>query len=247
MNNQEKEKNQNSQENTSTSRKTTHQSGRNKFFSKRWAFPVMYLAAAGLIISLMYVKTNHQASNPPSDVAQNTQTQTQTNQNSAPANPSAAANAAPSFQWPVGPDAANASVVVGYYDETSTDAKAQAAALVNYDNHFYTHNGIDIQAQNDATFTVLAAAAGQVTNVEDNPLNGQTVEITHPDGYVTVYASLGKVDVNKGDQVTQGQPIGDSGYCKFEASAKNHLYFEVRKDGQVINPASVLPAKANTH
>jgi stage II sporulation protein Q len=241
MNNQEKETNTKNEENVTAPRKTTHKSGVRALFAKKWTFPVLYLAAAGLIISLMYVNTHHQAEKitPPSDVSQANPQENSAN------GTSTETNAAPSFQWPVGPDAADASVIVGYYDENG-DPKAQAAALVNYNGTFYTHNGIDIQAKGGAAFSVLASANGTVTNVEDNALNGKTVTISHPDGYVTIYASLGKVEVQKGDQVKQGQVIGESGFSRFEANAKNHLYFEVRKDGTTINPVSVLPSKTES-
>jgi stage II sporulation protein Q len=237
MNNQEKEKNQKVEEKVTAPRKDVHKNGVRALFAKKWTFPVIYLAAAGLIISLMYVNTHHETSNnqSPSDVAQNPSS-TQSGDSST------AANTTPKFLWPVGSDAADASVTVGYYDENA-DAQSQANALVNYGGVFYTHNGIDIQAKNGAAFSVLAAASGTVTDVQDNALNGKTVTISHPDGFVTIYASLGKIDVQKGDQVKQGQPIGESGFSRFEASQKNHLYFEMRQNGEIQNPTSFLPSK----
>jgi stage II sporulation protein Q len=49
--------------------------------------------------------------------------------------------------------------------------------------------------------------------------------------------------VTKGMNVLKGQPIAKSGNNRFEKAEKNHLHFEVRKDGKAVNPNSVLPKR----
>lgn len=51
-----------------------------------------------------------------------------------------------------------------------------------------THNGVDIAAQQGTT--VLAASAGAVLSVTDDPLMGTTVVLEHDNGYQTTYANL---------------------------------------------------------
>lgn len=61
-----------------------------------------------------------------------------------------------------------------------------------------THNGVDIAAQQGTT--VLAASAGAVLSVTDDPLMGTTVVLEHDNGYQTTYANLqAKPNVEAGD------------------------------------------------
>ena len=60
-----------------------------------------------------------------------------------------------------------------------------------------THNGMDIEA--DKGTQVMAATAGTVDSVYDDPLLGTTVVLSHSGGYQTIYACL------------QGQPTVSAG------------------------------------
>ncbi|MDI3256896.1 MAG: M23 family metallopeptidase [Kyrpidia sp.] len=202
---------------------------------KRWFYPAIYLTAAVLIIALMYAKTAQVwpfAKETPAPAPNRTALDT----GNAPAVP---VGAAPGFIWPADP-AAQATVSMNNFDDTLSK-EAQAAALVKFDNSYYPHHGIDLAAPNGKPFQVLAAAAGKVSKVEDDPLMGKVVEIAADNGYALYYASLADVSVKPGESVTQGQPIATSGLNKFEAAAKNHVHLEIKKDGQDVNPATLLP------
>ena len=103
-----------------------------------------------------------------------------------------------------------------------------------------THNGVDIAAQQGTT--VLAASAGAVLSVTDDPLMGTTVVIQHGGGYTTQYSCLQKdPPVQEGDQVAAGDVIGLVGStASAEGSMGPHLHFSVSKDGQVIDPADYV-------
>ena len=103
-----------------------------------------------------------------------------------------------------------------------------------------THDGVDISAKPGTT--VLAAAAGTVLSVEDDPLMGSTVVIEHPDGYVTTYANLqGTPTVLPGDLVTAGQIIGAVGTTAAAESAQSpHLHFAVSQNGSPMDPDQFL-------
>ena len=103
-----------------------------------------------------------------------------------------------------------------------------------------THDGVDISAS--AGTAVLAACAGTVAGVEDDPLMGTTVTISHADGYQTVYASLQEhPSVEIGDSVSAGQTIGTVGdTAAAEAAQGPHLHFSVTRDGDVVNPDDFL-------
>ncbi len=103
-----------------------------------------------------------------------------------------------------------------------------------------THDGVDIAAaEGDA---VLAACAGTVSSITDDPLMGTTVVIQHGGGYTTQYSCLQKdPPVQEGDQVAAGDVIGLVGStASAEGSMGPHLHFSVSKDGQVIDPADYV-------
>lgn len=101
-----------------------------------------------------------------------------------------------------------------------------------------THSGIDIAAKQGAP--VRAAGAGTVTLVQKRTDEyGWHIVITHSKSYSTLYAHLSRIDVKEGDKVGAGQVIGAVGDTGF--SIGPHLHFEVRRDGQWINPLQFLP------
>ena len=103
-----------------------------------------------------------------------------------------------------------------------------------------THDGVDISAKPGTT--VLAATAGTVASVEDDPLMGTTVVIDHEDGYTTTYANLQTTPtVEPGDLVTAGQIIGAVGAtASAEAAQSPHLHFSVTRDGEAVDPGEFL-------
>jgi stage II sporulation protein Q len=241
MNNNENKNNQPQQEGKDETRGNAPQNSIWKSaFAKRWTFPVIYLAASVLIVGLMYSQSNKDASPYEIDKTKSD------GQQAGPALPndqaSNPANAAPSFVWPVGEGGADAVLSMDFYREGASDDE-KAAAVVSYEKSFTPHEGVDIGLKTDASFTVTAAAQGTVANVSEDPLMGQTVEIDHGNGYTSYYASVTSVEVKKGDKVMQGFPIAKSGNNRFEKNEKNHLHFELRKDGKSIDPNSVLPKK----
>ena len=62
--------------------------------------------------------------------------------------------------------------------------------------------------------------------------------IGHPSGYETWYAHLDGFDVEKGSHVNRGQVIAEMGSTGF--STGSHLHFEVREDGQIVDPLEFL-------
>lgn len=102
-----------------------------------------------------------------------------------------------------------------------------------------THNGVDIAAQQGTT--VLAASAGAVMSVTDDPLMGTTVVLEHDNGYQTTYANLqAKPNVEAGDPVSAGQIIGAVGTTAAAESGQPHLHFAVTKDGKAVDPNEYL-------
>lgn len=103
-----------------------------------------------------------------------------------------------------------------------------------------THDGVDISAKPGTT--VLAATAGTVASVEDDPLMGTTVVIEHEGDYITTYSNLqAKPTVLPGDLVTAGQIIGAVGSTAAAESAQSpHLHFSVTRNGKAVDPNEFL-------
>src|SRR5690606_34636276 len=91
-----------------------------------------------------------------------------------------------------------------------------------------------------AAFEVLAALSGKVTIASQTPTNGYEVQIEHLNGLVTVYQSLTDLKVQVGEEVEQGDIIAAAGKSELEPAESVHVHFEVRNNGQSVNPASLI-------
>lgn len=100
------------------------------------------------------------------------------------------------------------------------------------------HHGIDI-AVNTGT-TISAARSGKVVKTGWMGVYGLTVLIDHGNGFQTLYAHNDQVLVKAGEQVRTGEPIALSGNTGNTTGP--HLHFEIRKNGQALNPADFLTA-----
>jgi murein DD-endopeptidase MepM/ murein hydrolase activator NlpD len=107
------------------------------------------------------------------------------------------------------------------------------------------HTGIDIRASSGDK--VCAVASGKVSAIYKDDFKGTVVEIKHTDGNTSIYCGLmASPVVNVGDNVSAGTVIGSVGDTAiFESSDVSHLHFELKKDGEYINPSETLPSSAN--
>jgi murein DD-endopeptidase MepM/ murein hydrolase activator NlpD len=102
------------------------------------------------------------------------------------------------------------------------------------------HAGVDLRAAYGTE--VPAAAAGDVTFAGDQGGYGTTVVVRHEDGFETRYAHLSSMEVQAGDRVEAGQSVGRVGNSG--RSTGPHLHFEVRRNGQQIDPTEVTGSRA---
>ena len=99
------------------------------------------------------------------------------------------------------------------------------------------HPGIDIA--NDMGTPILATADGVVRVAGWNDGGyGNMVDIDHGNGIMTRYGHAMQVAVTAGQQVRRGQVIAYMGSTGF--STGPHVHYEVRINGQAVNPASYL-------
>jgi hypothetical protein len=105
-------------------------------------------------------------------------------------------------------------------------------------------NGIDIGLENSPNnLEVRAAAGGTVSEAggTDEDALGISIVIDHGNGVTSTYGHLSELFVAEGDEVEIGDVIAIGGSTGI--STGEHLHFEVRKDGETVDPLHVLPAE----
>lgn len=89
---------------------------------------------------------------------------------------------------------------------------------------------------------VVAAANGIVYSVKKDVQTGTTVTMELGNGYQAVYGQLTDVNVFEGDTVKKGTTIGYVAQpTKYYSTEGTNLYFEMKKDGEPIDPIVYLP------
>ena len=95
------------------------------------------------------------------------------------------------------------------------------------------HLGVDYGAPRGTP--VLASAEGSVIFAGRKGGFGNLVRVRHPNGYITGYAHLSRMDVRRGQRVKQGERIGRVGTTGL--STGPHLDYRVQnRSGQYVNP-----------
>ena len=97
------------------------------------------------------------------------------------------------------------------------------------------HIGIDFSASLGTP--VVAVADGEIMNASVSGGYGKLIIVDHGNGYHTYYAHLSAYasEIKPGILVRRGEEIGFVGSTGF--STGPHLHFEIRKEGQYIDPA----------
>lgn len=97
------------------------------------------------------------------------------------------------------------------------------------------HQGMDFGAPMGAP--IVAATDGVVTFAGRHGGHGNYVRLNHAGGIATGYAHMSRIIARQGERVRQGQLIGYVGSTGL--STGPHLHYEVYRNGQAINPASM--------
>ena len=105
-----------------------------------------------------------------------------------------------------------------------------------FDGRLTRHEGVDLAGAEGAE--VRAARGGVVVRAGERGNYGQSVEIDHGGGVVTLYGHGSEVLVREGETVTPGQPILRVGHSG--RATGPHLHFEVRVGGQPVDPGRAL-------
>ena len=109
---------------------------------------------------------------------------------------------------------------------------ARGQIVVNYGEQLVkgvSSKGITIKTRNQAQ--VIAPFDGSVIFAGPFRGYGNLIIIEHGDGYLSLLAGLSSMDVELGQMLLAGEPVGQ---MPAEGDAK--LYVEIRKDNQPVNP-----------
>ncbi|MGE5545622.1 MAG: murein hydrolase activator EnvC family protein [Solirubrobacterales bacterium] len=97
--------------------------------------------------------------------------------------------------------------------------------------------GLTIETRKSAQ--VIAPYDGQVAFAGPFRGYGLLLIIEHGEGYHTLLAGMARIDVNVGQRLLAGEPVGVMG----QDEARPDLYVELRRNGQPVNPLPWLTAQ----
>jgi murein DD-endopeptidase MepM/ murein hydrolase activator NlpD len=100
---------------------------------------------------------------------------------------------------------------------------------------FRMHNGVDYAAPTGTPIRSVGDGVVEFSGVQRG--YGNVVEIMHAGGKSTLFAHLSKIDVRKGQRVSQGDRIGAVGSTGW--STGPHLHFEFRVNGVHHDPMTL--------
>ncbi|MBH5321275.1 M23 family metallopeptidase [Aurantiacibacter sediminis] len=104
------------------------------------------------------------------------------------------------------------------------------------------HHGVDLAAPTGTP--VYATADGTVEMAQWYSSYGNYVQIDHGGDVETRYAHLSRYTVRDGERVSAGDLIGYVGSTG--RSTGPHLHYEIRMDGQSVNPIPYMTAQLDT-
>lgn len=135
----------------------------------------------------------------------------------------------------VNPTTASNSVVTSGYGGRNAVKTSTGYSSTNHDGIDIGGTGGNLNGQ-----AADSIGGGKVTEVGyDENGYGNYVVVDHGNGYTSLYGHLQKATVKQGETVSAGQQVGVIGSTG--NSSGPHLHLRVRKNGQSIDPRTVIP------
>lgn len=133
------------------------------------------------------------------------------------------------MNWPV-----QGSILLDYSMDTTTYYKTL--------DQYKCNPGVLIATETNTP--VNAAFEGTVASITNDAALGNVVTIDMGNGYQAIYGQLKDVTVAAGDSVASGQVIGSVAQpTKYFVEEGSHLYFQMMKDGQPMDPKPFMEAE----
>ena len=170
---------------------------------------------------------NVQAEEPEAEAQESTDTSsTDNSQATAAKSKSVSFDSSSKLLWPV-----NGNILLNF----SMDKTVYFSTL---DQYKYNPAVIISGAEGDQ---VLCGTTGVVKSIDVTAETGTTVNVDIGNGYELIYGQLKEVPVSVGDYVEAKSVLGYvSQPTKYYSMEGSNVYFEMRKDGQPINPVEYL-------
>ena len=124
------------------------------------------------------------------------------------------------------------SIKTHFYD-VDASSEEQEQSLIYFEDTYMKNTGVLYQASE--AFDAVAVLNGTVLNIREDEILGNVVEVEHNSNLRTIYYSLGEVNVQVGEVLSQGDIIGTSGKNSI-MDGSNYLLFEVYYNGTLLNP-----------
>ncbi len=99
------------------------------------------------------------------------------------------------------------------------------------------HGGVDLAAP--VGTEVYAAREGEVVDIGQNSVYGNYIVMRHGEGWTSLYGHLSKIETSLHKWHSSGSIIGRVGSTGM--STGPHLHFELSRNGDSVNPGSLLP------
>ncbi len=121
-----------------------------------------------------------------------------------------------------------------------TQAGVQAPLDYDYESRGYSlfHSGVDLVAPIGTTVEAIMPGSVEAV-IYDSGGYGTHVIVKHDGELESLYAHLSHVLVKEGDKVDLDTVLAKSGNTG--NSTGPHLHLEIYQDGQVVNPADIVP------
>lgn len=127
----------------------------------------------------------------------------------------------------------NVKVEKRYYDYKG-ETQQQESSLIYYEDTYIQNSGIDYVSEEK--FQIVSILSGTVEKITENELLGKSIQIRHENNLISIYQSLGEINVEENDTVQKGTVIATSGSSKITANHQNSLHFELFNNGEIVNP-----------
>ena len=103
---------------------------------------------------------------------------------------------------------------------------------------YRSHNGTDFVAnKGEAVFSVCEGIVEEITS---DTMNGNVIKITNEPYSVYYYGVTDDIAVKEGEYVEAGKVIAQVGDMPCESEDDSHLHMEIRVDGTLIDPMTVI-------
>lgn len=204
-------------------------------FLKKNVYYVLIIVAVAAICTMVGVTVSKNKSNVNNDVPAVVTPENPSDDNKEPVNPDNPEDKKPVVEQIVFVTPVTGGTVAASFSETELVFSKTL-------EQWSTHRAVDFVAEEGSD--VLAVWDGVVTAIDNDPLYGYCVSISHGDGLVSRYCGLSEnVSVSVSQTVKKGAKIGEIGNTMIIENADGaHLHFETYKNGKLINPAEYFVA-----